>query len=468
MPIHKVTRISQLWGHPRVALAALISVISLAVSLMSVAGVMAAQQVFPRPVAAATVPGASVGPAAPRPGPGGTRPTGRILADPEDWPMFRQNAAGSGTPSPQSLLGRDATPKLVERWRNDLGGEVASSAAIVGRSVYVGSADQSLYALDADTGAVKWRFNAGGEINSSPAVLGGRVLFTSSDGTLHALDARTGRRLWSRTADYHQSPVTVAEPSSSGWVYVGSSRGTVEAFDLRGGQHWSFATRGNTVSIPAVRNGTLYVGSSDHSVYALNAQSGALKWSTMTKGSVSAAPTATTEKIYVGSRDGSFYALDSASGRILWAHRTAGPIHPSAALDAKRKVVYVGSGDGYFYALDAIKGRQLWKWNLRSPIVSSAAVTPGVVFVGAGNSIVGLDSRNGKQLWGQHLAGAVNASPGLSRGRLIVGSASHLIYSFGPPLAQPPADTSCLTAPAGTSGCPTPTWASPASPPRRS
>jgi outer membrane protein assembly factor BamB len=52
--------------------------------------------------------------------------------------------------------------------------------------LYVGSADGSLYARDAATGAPLWSFPTAGPISSSPAVADGTVYSGSVDGRLYA------------------------------------------------------------------------------------------------------------------------------------------------------------------------------------------------------------------------------------------------------------------------------------------
>ena len=44
------------------------------------------------------------------------------------------------------------------KWKFHTGGSVTSSPAVVGDTVYVGSNDNNLYALDLETGALKWKF----------------------------------------------------------------------------------------------------------------------------------------------------------------------------------------------------------------------------------------------------------------------------------------------------------------------
>jgi eukaryotic-like serine/threonine-protein kinase len=55
--------------------------------------------------------------------------------------------------------------------------------------VYVGSDDGNLYAFDASTGAILWTASTGGVIISSPAVSAGLVYVGSADNLLYAFTA---------------------------------------------------------------------------------------------------------------------------------------------------------------------------------------------------------------------------------------------------------------------------------------
>ena len=66
---------------------------------------------------------------------------------------------------------RTSTPGNV-LWKHQTGGKIASSPALSpdDKTVYVGSDDHHLYALDAAAGEVLWKFETGGEVTSSPVV----------------------------------------------------------------------------------------------------------------------------------------------------------------------------------------------------------------------------------------------------------------------------------------------------------
>jgi outer membrane protein assembly factor BamB len=53
-------------------------------------------------------------------------------------------------------------------------------------------------------------------------------------------------------------------------VYVGSNDGALHAVDARRGRGlWQYVTGGPIASSPLVSQGVVYVGSTDHAVYAL-------------------------------------------------------------------------------------------------------------------------------------------------------------------------------------------------------
>ena len=62
-----------------------------------------------------------------------------------------------------------------------------SSPTIAAGTVYVGSYDSNVYALDDDTGASKWVFATGGIVFSSPAYIDHTVFVGSQDGVVYAL-----------------------------------------------------------------------------------------------------------------------------------------------------------------------------------------------------------------------------------------------------------------------------------------
>jgi outer membrane protein assembly factor BamB len=172
-------------------------------------------------------------------------------------------------------------------------------------TLYLGSADDHLYAVSIKDGQMKWRYQTGGGIYSAPAVKNGKVFFGSVDGELYALNSEDGSILW------------------------------------------KFKAQADIYSSPAVADSLVYIGSNDYSVYAVNQNTGQQSWRFPTQGLVRSSPIVVGDKLFFGSYDGNFYVLDRFNGKLLWKYQTEGMISGSPAyFDGK---IYIGSEDGYLY-----------------------------------------------------------------------------------------------------------------------
>ena len=188
------------------------------------------------------------------------------------------------------------------------------------------------------------------------------------------------------------------------------------------GVRWQFKTHGRVYSSPAIANGVLYIGSTDHNLYALNLQDGTLKWKFKTGSAVNSSPAVSGGLVYFGSYDGNFYAVDAATGQQKWKFQTAGEkrfaakhlhgVQPAteSAPDpfdfylsspvVWQGAVFFGSGDGNVYALDAASGEVKWKFPTGDVVHASPAIAGGTLFVGSWDTyFYALDANTGRLKW---------------------------------------------------------------------
>lgn len=130
---------------------------------------------------------------------------------------------------------------------------------------------------------------------------------------------------------------------------------------------------------PVVAGGRVFIASShDHSVRALDLESGAELWRFYADGPIYFAPAADDGRLYVGADDGYVYCLDQAQGTIVWKHRPGPP----------RQV-----------ALGNQRPADLW------PVRGAPVVDGGVVYAAAGIwpfmgvFVTALDAGTGSVLW---------------------------------------------------------------------
>src|SRR5215469_12304096 len=265
-----------------------------------------------------------------------------------NWPQFHRSPDRRGYNVTENVLSPATVPGMDQDWSYPTGGQ--SSPAVANGTVYIGSDDDHVYALNAATGAKEWSHRIGGNgfgVESSPAVANGTVYVGSMNDRVYALNAATGAKEWSyATGDWVQSSPAVA----NGTVYVGSQDGRVYALNAAtGALKWRYATGGIVYSSPAVANGVVYVSSDDDRVYALNAATGALKWSYATGYHVSSSPAVANGVVYVGSFDHHLYALNAATGARHWSYASGSVVWSSPAV--ANGVVYVASDRVYAFGL---------------------------------------------------------------------------------------------------------------------
>ncbi len=189
------------------------------------------------------------------------------------WPMEGYNARHTGQ-CPYDTSKNNGNLK----WKFKAGDKVWSSHAIGSDgTIYVGSRDRYLYALDPD-GMLKWKFQTGGWIVSSPAIAGdGTIYVGSNDRYLYAINP-DGTLKWKfETGDVIYSSPAIA---SDGTIYVGANINHIDIFNfLRsylytlnpdGTLKWKFKAGRRIQTSPAISpDGTIYVGSWDGYLYAI-------------------------------------------------------------------------------------------------------------------------------------------------------------------------------------------------------
>jgi len=285
--------------------------------------------------------------------------------------------------------------------------------------VYTGCIDGNLYALDAAKGTLKWKFAAGVTgIESSPAVADGIVYFGSNNHSFYAVDAKTGNQVWQfdTSQNVSSSPVVV-----NGVVYFGSSDNYIYALNAKtGALIWRYAAQSMiNQSSPVVHNEVLFIGSRDDYLYAINTNNGKLKWKYYTGYSLEqSSPYLSNGVLYVGSWynfgnysvGGPVYAINEITGTLLW--KTADIVGFGADPVVSNNVVYISGDDTYLHAYNAIDGTSLWKVRILAN-GAGAMVANGSVFISGGGSglFYALNATTGTVIWQIPISGITTSTP---------------------------------------------------------
>ncbi len=295
-----------------------------------------------------------------------------------------------------SGLTREDVPKLKLKWAFGFPGVATAfaSPSVFGGRVFVGSADGTVYSLNAQTGCIYWTFKAAEGVRTAILIAnnGQAAYFGDLQGDMYAVNAATGAFLWKTRVDDHlYAEITGTPKLENGRLYVPVSGGAEQV------------AAGNPAYECCTFRGSLV---------ALDAASGKQIWKSYTV-SEPAKPTGKTA---------SGTSKWGPSGVALWS---------SPTVDLRRKAIYVSTGVNYsdpatsasdaVLAFDMTSGHMLW----------SRQLLPDDVF----NFGCNTDQANCPQTRGKDFdVGAPPILRPLEGGRdlLIVGAKSGMLYALAP------------------------------------
>jgi outer membrane protein assembly factor BamB len=410
---------------------------------------------------------------------------------PEDWPMFARDLGHSGHSSDTSVSASNIA-SLAVAWQVNTGNDAYASPVegptSSGRHlVFVGNQLGALVAYDAATGDRVWTFQAGAAIAAGPAIANGTVYFGSFDKKLYAVDAATGAlRCSFATTGLVLTPPIVVDPDGNGpTVYFGDVGPTgfddggdlyaINAVDPNNAtdcaNRWTYSTFGEPAGTqpkagiwapPAFAkdvNGRplIIVGSSspDDAVYAFDARTGARVWRFQTEaysdtdvgaGATISAPGANglaDGAAYVAGKDNIFYALNLRTGTQIWQFRirddspgVEGEARSTAVLDGR--TLYVGYGAG-LYAIDAVTGAKVWRSQDAGATTAEIIAAPAELGP-AGSTVLLAGDRagvfnafkasTGQRVWSYKTGKVIYGSAAIYNGTAYVPSADGYLYAF--------------------------------------
>ena len=227
-------------------------------------------------------------------------------------------------------------------WSEVLSGGLSPTAA---NGILYATAPNNIYAVSETNGQSLWSHQVAGD-NSSPAVTAQGVYVTYAAQQAYDFDPELGTLLW-----HHDSCCSGGGGSSpvvaDGHVYARDwAIGNVILSASTGAPQGSFDSGSSFVnnSMPAVANGLEFVLDSG-SVLTATAKSGLglAAWTFTGDGTLDTAPIVVGNTVYVGSSNGNLYALDATTGATTWSTNVGTAISGSLAAANGTLIVSAGS-----------------------------------------------------------------------------------------------------------------------------
>ena len=304
--------------------------------------------------------------------------------------------------------------------------EIRGTPAIFQGTLYTGSYDNNLYALNAADGKFQWKYPTDGGVVSRPAIADGNIFIGSEDRRLHVVSVRSGKVVWTY---YTNGPIRSSPRITEGHVFIGSDDTYLHAVNLNTGRMvWRFETAGPIRSTPFILNEIVYVGCESGDFYAIDFR-GELKWRFHAKRAITSSTVGNDQALFFTSVDSTLYALDPRNGWVLWRFRLGKPSisTPYAAED----MVFTGASDGFLYAVEAKSAKEVWRFRTEHQVNGSPVIYKDSLYCGSvDGSLYCLEYRTGRLRWKFGTQGAITGTPLVYDDIVYIGSTDHHIYAL--------------------------------------
>jgi len=271
-----------------------------------------------------------------------------------------------------------------------------------------------------------WTFALGAGTWAPPVVADGTVYIGTRGGQFHAVNAADGRGLWTWSGAH---PIDGRAVVSDGTVYFVDTQTNLIALNRADGTlRWSVPlhdeqlagkpvatnpTFNHRAAYPLVIDGTLYCGSSDGGVYALDAASGRKLWRHDARAPVfSGIGRHGADTLCFGTMDGSVVLLDRRTQQETFRARTAGGVVTVPLVVGDQ--VIAGSRDYLLYGFHLADGSVAWRFSYWfSWIESTPVLRDGLIYVGASDysRVSAIDPATGRARWQTPVHGMNWGSP---------------------------------------------------------
>jgi outer membrane protein assembly factor BamB len=191
------------------------------------------------------------------------------------------------------------------------------------------------------------------------------------------------------------------EFDSAALAWVGGNTHGITAESRKVGEAWE---RGKPEIDP--RRHRVFLGSSDHGLYALRAGDGSVIWRFETPAAVQSEPLYDPEMdtVYFGAHDGALYCVRAATGALVWRYDSGAEVAKKPVRDGE--MLYFANAADTLFAIDRRSGKTRWQAHrqpaLGMEVAGYAGPTfdRGVVYMAYSDGhVMAYDGRDGTEKW---------------------------------------------------------------------
>lgn len=274
------------------------------------------------------------------------RTEGRIIGT----PAIGKGVVVAGS-ADDNIYGVDAASGKL-RWKVHTRRPVVSAVTTDKNVAYVGGSDSTFRAIDVTDGRIVWEnHDVCGYVETKPLVTNDLVLFGAWDNSVYALDKQSGLLRWKWTTcaekGMHYSPAAVWLVEAHNKVFLVDPERAMTALDIRTGdmlwRTYQSKVR-ESIGLSADKR-RIYAKTMQDSVvcYATDTPSAHEIWASNVGFGYEHATVMLTEKdgvVFSSTKNGLIFAVDARTGRVYWKHKIGNTLVNTVVPLSKTEVLY--------------------------------------------------------------------------------------------------------------------------------
>ncbi|HEX2250344.1 MAG TPA: PQQ-binding-like beta-propeller repeat protein [Gemmatimonadales bacterium] len=328
-------------------------------------------------------------------------------------------------PPPKPVAATLAGDAPMPVWTSRVGRRFTGPLAIANNTLYAGSIDRKVYAINLVNGQVRWSTRLPGMIVGG-VVLSGDTVFAASSrpqGRIQALRRSTGKQIWRTSTPPIVAPLALIDgvlvaPTQGGDVLgVDPARGKIlwrqrrlgvtRTAPTAAGEGGSLIATTDSLYRIRVRDGrvthrtkspgtvvspwitsdsALIAGTTDSQIVSISPENLRRNWSLQVDAPVLGAPAAMGDTLYLASRTGTLYRIEPGREPSLKTLATLDwPV--TAAVSIAGRQILLGGADGVIRSLRP-DGTEVWRVRVWRPVeLGPVPLTDGIVAIGGNGDL---------------------------------------------------------------------------------
>jgi outer membrane protein assembly factor BamB len=322
-------------------------------------------------------------------------------------------------PPPAPIAAAMAGDAPTPVWTARAGRKFTGQVEMRDNTLYGGSTDRKVYAVDLSSGEVRWSTRLSGIVVGG-VLLSGDTLYAASsrpEGRIYALHRATGKQIWRTSTDLVGAPLAMVD----GVLVAETQRGGVLALDPANGKiKWHRRLGVSRVKATATGDGGIVVATTD-SLFRIGLTDGRVTHRVPSPGTIVSPWLSRAGALIGGTTDSQLVSIRPADLHLNWALQVDAPVLSSPAALGDTLFLASRIGSVYRIAPDSTPTAERIA-TLEWPVTAPVAILGRQILLGGADGMIRALRPDGSEIWRVRVWRPVECSPiPLTDGLLAIG-----------------------------------------------